>query len=123
MRTLAAALALVALGAACSPNEPEPELVFVYEVGGRGETINVTYLGDDGLVEEEVTVPWTSEEMYTTPSRDLHLEARGDPGDDLVCGLRWRLPEGRYGQDGSGSRTQTNDPEDAETCRLDDRAG
>lgn len=121
MENRAAALALVVLAGACGGSEPE--VVFVYEVGGRGETIDVRYLGDDGLVEEEVTVPWTSDEMYTTPSRELHLEATGSPGDSLVCGLRWRLPEGRYGQDGSGARSQTNDPEDAHRCELEDRAG
>ncbi|HEV2757046.1 MAG TPA: hypothetical protein VG318_14860 [Actinomycetota bacterium] len=119
MKLLLAAPALVLL-LACSR---EPELVFVYEVGGRAGTVDVSYLGDKGLVEEEVTVPWTSEEMYTTPSRDLHIEVTGSPGDSLVCGLRWRLPEGRYGQDGSGALGQENDPEDAHRCELDGRAG
>lgn len=121
MRKRALALVLLALGASCT--EREPELVFVYEIQGRGGTVDVTYRGDDGLVEEAVTVPWTSEEMLTTPTRDLRVEATGSPGDDLLCVFRWRLPEGRYDQDGSGARSQKNDPEEAHRCRLDGTAG
>ena len=119
MRKVIAALALTALLAAC---DKEAELVFVYEVGGRGETIDVTYQGDDGVVEEEVTVPWTSEEMYTTPSRDLHLEATGSPGDSLVCGLRWRTPMEPYGDNDADSSTQGTNSE-PHACELDARAG
>lgn len=119
MRKVLVALVLVALAAAC---EREAEVVFVYEVGGRGESVDVSYLGDDGFVEEQVTLPWTSDEMYTTPSRELHLEAAGAPGDNLVCGIRWRLPEARYGADGSGASTNSNDVEEAHRCELDTTA-
>ena len=119
MRPLLVALVFAAVAVACGR---EPEVVFVYEVGGRGGTVDVSYRGEDGLVEEEVTVPWTSDEMYTTPARDLHLEATGAPGDNLVCGVRWRLPEARYGGNGSGASTQSNDVEEAHRCELDTTA-
>jgi hypothetical protein len=63
------------------------------------------------------------DEMYTTPRRGLHLEATGATGDHLVCGVRWRLPEAGYDEDGSGALTQSNDVEEAHRCELNTTAG
>jgi hypothetical protein len=59
-----AVLLVVCLGTlAPACGEPEPTIVYHFEVRGIGDNVKITYLTvEAGLVETSATLPWASEE-------------------------------------------------------------
>jgi hypothetical protein len=114
---LLAGLAILWSGCADS----EPTVVYQYEVQGKGENVAVTYVAEDHeLIDEEVSLPWTSEEFEGTRESTVRLEVDGPEGSTVKCILRYRRIGGDYGGNGSGERSQYANPpsEDLTVCAL-----
>ena len=106
---------LGALAAACG--EPEPTLVYHFEVRGTGDNVKITYLtAESGLVETSATLPWASEEYRGTKESEIRIEANGPAGSRLKCVVRYRPIHGSYGGGGSGPLSQQD--EDQTVCAL-----
>ena len=119
-KVVALALCLGSVALACE--EPEPTLVYHYEVRGEGDNVKVTYLVDhEGLVYVTTPLPWASEELRGTKETPIHVEVNGPSGSRVKCVVRYRRVNGDYGGNGSGSMAQwANQPdEDHTVCGLD----
>lgn len=104
-RPLASLAVLVVLGSACA--ESEPTIAYQYVVRGQGDNVAVTYLSDQGVIDEEVSLPWTSDEFEGTKESAVRLRAEGPEGSKLRCIIRHRPIDGRYGGNGSGESSQS----------------
>lgn len=117
LKQVALMLSLTASGVACT----EPDLVYQYEVQGKGEDVSVSYLTDDrGSVDERVSLPWTSDEFEGTAQTSVRLKADGPEGSVVKCLIRHRRIDGDYGANGSGESSQhaDNPQEDQTICEL-----
>jgi hypothetical protein len=116
------AVLLVCLGMlAPACGEPEPTIVYHFEVRGTGDNVKITYLTvEAGLVETSETLPWASEEYRGTEESDIRIEANGPAGSRLKCVVRYRPIHGSYGGGGSGGASQqASADEDQTICALE----
>jgi hypothetical protein len=113
-----AAVLLVCLGVlATACGEPEPTIVYHFEVRGTGDNVMITYLSEEaGLVETSATLPWASEEYRGTEESVIRIEANGPAGSRVKCVVRYRPIHGAYGGGGSGALSQQG--EDQTVCAL-----
>jgi len=119
IRPFAFLAALALSGSACA--DSEPTIAYQYVVRGHGEKVAITFLTEDqGLIDGEVSLPWTGEEFEGTNQSRVRLEADGPPGSRVKCVVRYRPIGGRYGGDGSGELSQnaSSPNEDQTVCAL-----
>jgi len=109
------------LAPACG--EPDPTIVYRFEVRGIGDNVKITYLNvEAGLVETSATLPWASEEYRGTEESDIRIEANGPAESTLKCAVRYRPIHGAYGGGGSGALSQQASlDEDQTVCALGQR--
>jgi hypothetical protein len=107
-RVVKVAVLLVCLGTlAPACGEPEPTIVYHFEVGGIGDNVTITYLTvEAGLVETSATLPWASEEYRGTEESDIRIEANGPARSRVKCVVRYKPIHGSYGGGGSGAASQ-----------------
>lgn len=119
LKAVGLVICLGGLAVAC--DEPEPTLVYHYEVRGVGESVMVSYLVDhEGLVDQTVHLPWASEELRGTESTPVRIEVNGPPGSRVRCVISYRPVGGSYGGNGSGSMKQWASPDEDQTvCQFD----
>ena len=102
-------------------NSGHETLNYQYAVRGTGEGVQVRYFAGSGpLVEETVSLPWTSEEYKALEQTVVSLEADGPEGTNVECVIRRRSDSAEYGGNGSGESTQSasGPDEDATVCEL-----
>ena len=121
-RVVKVAVILVCLGVlAPACGEPEPTVVYHFEVRGTGDNVQIAFLTEEaGLVETSATLPWASEEFRGTEESVVRIEANGPAGSRVKCVVRYRRIHGAYGGSGSGASAQwANRPdEDQSVCAL-----
>jgi hypothetical protein len=107
-RVVKVAVLLVCLGTlAPACGEPEPTIVYHFEVRGIGDNVKITYLTvEAGLVETSATLPWASEEYRGTEESDIRIEANGPARSRVKCVVRYKPIHGSYGGGGSGAASQ-----------------
>jgi len=121
-RVVKVAVLLVCLGMLSSGcGEPEPTIVYHFEVRGTGDNVKITYLTvEAGLVETAATLPWASEEYRGTEESDIRIEANGPAESRVKCVVRYRPIHGSYGGGGSGAASQQASQDGDQTvCALE----
>src|SRR6266540_5036068 len=98
-RVVKVAVLLVCLGMlAPACGEPDPTIVYRFEVRGTGDNVKITYLTvEAGLVETSATLPWAREEYRGTEDSETRIEADGPAGSRVKCVVRYRPIHGSYG--------------------------
>lgn len=93
MKACALLASLFLLGSGCT--DPEPTLLYQYEVQGSGEEVSVSYFAQDQkLTEERVSLPWTSDEFEGTGESLARLKVDGPEGATVRCIVRRRSVDG-----------------------------
>ena len=125
MRALALLVILALTFPACS-NGDEPTITYQYQVRGTGDDVQVRYFEGTGpLVEEVVSLPWSSDEYQGTSETTIRIDVDGPDGSHVECVVRHHVEGSRYGGDGSGEKTQmpTSSDEDLTVCSIDQKLG
>ena len=112
---------------ACPAADPEPKIFFQYMVRGAGDDVRVNYYAGSGqlveetMVEEVVSLPWTSDEYEGDSATQVRIEADGPEGAVVECVVRYREESKEYGGNGAGQMAQTpSSPSDDQTaCSID----
>ena len=111
---------------ACPAADSEPTIFFQYMLQGTGDGVRVSYLPGSGdlegtMVEEVVSLPWTSDEYHGNSATLVRIDADGPDGAVVECVVRYRGESEEYGGDGAGQMAQSasSPSEDQTVCEID----